>query len=226
MINLYQYCIQTQSNIWAIGDVHGCIDEYFELIDKIKEIDQDAHIVQLGDMIDRGPAFEELILNDSAHTKIMGNHEFNFLQEVYGKPCRSNAREVTHNRFKSLSSSVQDEVLVKIKERLPVAVHENTTFCHSIPNDLREFNIIGRSYPFFSTRSESLKEHEYRYLVDGCNLYHGHQHWNFKEFSEQIEEGNGIFNLDSGVVYGNKLIAVRISDKMCLEVKAKQVYSS
>ena len=38
-----------------IGDIHGCLDELQDLLRKIKLDEERDELIQLGDMIDRGP---------------------------------------------------------------------------------------------------------------------------------------------------------------------------
>lgn len=71
--------------LYAIGDVHGCLTELERLLAAI-ELDlsrrpADAHLVFLGDLIDRGPASAGVIdrvtkkLPGAAATFLRGNHE-------------------------------------------------------------------------------------------------------------------------------------------------------
>jgi len=72
--------------IYAIGDVHGCIDQLNRLLDAI-EIDLSrssarAHLVFLGDLVDRGPASAAIVdrvkaggLPGDKASFLMGNHE-------------------------------------------------------------------------------------------------------------------------------------------------------
>lgn len=67
--------------IWAIGDVHGCLDKLASLWEKISPCSEDE-VVLLGDLIDRGPKSKgviEFILSKMALgyriTCLRGNHE-------------------------------------------------------------------------------------------------------------------------------------------------------
>lgn len=62
--------------IWCVGDIHGCFNEFKELISKIPENEK---IYLVGDMIDRGPDTQALlsyiIENQDRIIPIIGNHE-------------------------------------------------------------------------------------------------------------------------------------------------------
>lgn len=68
--------------LYAIGDIHGCLDEWLELQNKIEKKDKDAQYIFVGDIIDRGPKvvetcdwFMENISNFGKYQTVIGNHE-------------------------------------------------------------------------------------------------------------------------------------------------------
>jgi serine/threonine protein phosphatase 1 len=75
----------------AIGDVHGCLFQLKELIQKIKDFynDDDTFFIFLGDIIDRGPYSVETVryvkemVESGKAVCIRGNHEDMYLS---GKP--------------------------------------------------------------------------------------------------------------------------------------------
>lgn len=67
---------------YVIGDIHGCFDEFSLLLSYIENQDNDATILLLGDIIDRGPKVIEMLNWAMEHISptgryrmIMGNHE-------------------------------------------------------------------------------------------------------------------------------------------------------
>ena len=83
---------------YAIGDVHGCVDLLQSLLVKIEQHNaraeqKPAHIIYLGDLIDRGPASKQVLdllctrNNEPFQTHyIMGNHEEALLRGLSGEP--------------------------------------------------------------------------------------------------------------------------------------------
>jgi len=59
---------------FIIGDVHGC---YYALLDLLKKIPNDAKIIFLGDLCDRGPFSKQVIelVIKNKYEVILGNHE-------------------------------------------------------------------------------------------------------------------------------------------------------
>jgi serine/threonine protein phosphatase 1 len=77
--------------IFAIGDIHGCLDKLEELIEKIPADSQKDQLVFLGDYIDRGKYSREVVdyvinLKNNFQNLIflLGNHERMFLNYLEG----------------------------------------------------------------------------------------------------------------------------------------------
>jgi len=82
--------------LYAIGDVHGCLDKLLALINMINISDEtlpkkSTFVVLLGDLIDRGPDSagvvqwaQEFSANRPNYHFLMGNHEDIFLKAVRG----------------------------------------------------------------------------------------------------------------------------------------------
>lgn len=97
--------------VYAIGDVHGCLDELNRLLAMIQADDAGREpavtsLILLGDLIDRGPASAQVVERVrrlvAARPKVrclMGNHEEVFLRAVDGEGralrlfCRIGGRE-------------------------------------------------------------------------------------------------------------------------------------
>lgn len=97
--------------VYAIGDVHGCLDQLVTLLDRIDEDDARrgparTTLVLLGDLVDRGPRSAQVLdlaiaLRAERPTTrfLMGNHEELFLTAIDGSDealrlfCRVGGRE-------------------------------------------------------------------------------------------------------------------------------------
>lgn len=63
---------------YVISDVHGCYEQFIQLIEKINFSDDDR-LILLGDLVDRGPSGCQLlryIMQKSNIYPILGNHDF------------------------------------------------------------------------------------------------------------------------------------------------------
>lgn len=241
----YVHVFEPNTDYYAIGDVHGCGDEYhmlcMDLHRKSRLNGRNCKIIQLGDMIDRGPAFRSVILNDPADFKIMGNHELNFLNEHYGNmQCRSNARQVNHDRLANLSKEDSDSIISAIKRRVDLLIMHDTedgvthVFTHApIAGIESGFDLVkylsNKSGSSFCMRSIPVDLNKLQSIADiELRMYHGHQSWEYEDINDQIIDQEHLnvkcFNLDSSCVYGGSLTAVRMNDGAVFSINAKKEY--
>jgi len=221
--------------IWAIGDVHGCSAEFRALCLLIKEKAPYAVIIQLGDLIDRGPDLIEVfeVCREFNVITILGNHEYNFINEnANTKVCRSLTRRVTHDKFNALDKDQQQLILDVFAASLRYIVialdDSNVThmLSHSVPTAYACHNLdtVGLSgFCFANTPGV----HENHPLIDTV-LVHGHQHWNYVPIETQVAQMKGKktkqFNVDSGCVYGKTLVAFNVMTEEIISVDAEKTY--
>jgi hypothetical protein len=226
---------------YAIGDTHQCFDEYKSLLKVCRQDAIDRNkipvIVQLGDVIDRGPDFLNSVLMDSADYQLMGNHEFYFLQEFYGvRICRSQSRFVTHESFKKLPPELKCKVIKLLQTRLPfLSVLDLQTgytylFSHSPIKDFENQEWKGkdeihhRNLGHFIHNGATTDLSKLESSDEKIMSIHGHQSWKYIDITEQIviqsKFRKRVYNLDSGCVYGNHLTAMRVFDQFVFTVKS------
>src|SRR6056297_2712639 len=65
----------------AIGDVHGCADEFEELLNAL-ELEPEDRVIQLGDLVNRGPSSHAALelARQYKVEAIIGNHELRLLR--------------------------------------------------------------------------------------------------------------------------------------------------
>lgn len=247
--------IDSDTYIYAVGDVHGCIDEMKEIVNKCKNHaisnNKTFYIIFLGDIIDRGPAFFEIfeyLIEEPSCMSILGNHELNFYLEALGvKECRSKARKDNHVLFEQMTKIKQDLILDYIGNMLNGIIFNTEEPCE---NGFQDFILthspirsieyaVDREVDFditymmngpqCSMRSEPINFEQLDKVYNNIMMVHGHQSWNFKSIPEQYDEQsmspNRVINIDSGCVYGDTLTAICLNTNDCVEVKARKVYS-
>lgn len=90
---------------YAISDIHGCLDKYLALLERISFSDVDT-LFFLGDAADRGPAgiavMQDLMRRGNA-VCLLGNHEdmFRVSARGYGKRLRWSEREAYRRSFRN-----------------------------------------------------------------------------------------------------------------------------
>ena len=99
-----------------IGDVHGCLDELKELINKL-ELSSTDNLFFIGDLIDKGPDSVGVVKYVYELSKlystvlILGNHEEKFLRFLYNKVNNKKAlvEMKTTPDFEILESTLLDD---------------------------------------------------------------------------------------------------------------------
>lgn len=234
-----------------IPDIHGCYEEFIELIDKLKQngfdptTDLERKFVFLGDWIDRGDYSDkvieyicDLIDNDLA-VSVIGNHEDKLLRYLKGNNIKlKNGIEMTVEQIERRSDADKlKATALRTLQKLPlfialddgklVAVHaafQDRMLKWDEANDsgfLRRFCIFGDitgnkdEYGFPERRDWTLQ----RRIDDSSPLIvYGHQ--------PQVEpyESNKTINLDCGVCFGGKLMALTYPEMKYFSVPAKKEY--
>lgn len=71
---------QMGKRVVAIGDIHGCADEFEALLEELKPTRGDR-VILLGDLINRGPHSSRVIAlaRKHAHRSLLGNHELRLI---------------------------------------------------------------------------------------------------------------------------------------------------
>ena len=124
----YDVLMSSQQVIYAVGDIQGCLGSLKSLLLRLPE---DARLVFVGDLVNRGPASLETLrfarsLGERA-TCLLGNHDLHLLAVVAG--IRNPSRRDTLNEI--LSAPDRDELIDWLRHR-PLAHREaGALFVHA-----------------------------------------------------------------------------------------------
>lgn len=214
--------------IIAIGDIHGCAKE-FEIICKTANIVYDNPIiVQLGDLIDRGPYFKEVfdVVEKYNVITLIGNHELNFSLEHRGfKKCNSVARKESHDKFNLLCTSDQEkiiEIIDKSYNAMTIVSGKTTTILsHSPIEHIDNVSSNKNAWAYCAINSPYNSEMLDKHDIIGI---HGHQHWNYRSIEAQIDDKLNSFNIDGGIVYGGELVALEVTKLIPIIIKSNETY--
>jgi bis(5'-nucleosyl)-tetraphosphatase (symmetrical) len=199
-----------------IGDVHGCAEEFAELVEKFSP-SVDDKIYQVGDLINKGPgsvAAVEFILKHNIKC-VMGNHEAKLLQ-ILNKP----ATQRTAKELKLLENVKKPEWIASIVSEFPLWLDTG-----------KEILLHAGLEP----GKELLEEMDAKAILTI-------RIWNEKPWYEQavFKERMVIFGhwamnglvdfphakgLDTGCVYGKLLTGYCPEENRFYQVAAKKVYS-
>jgi len=216
--------------IFAIGDIHGCFDQFRELVEDKIRLEKSDKLVLLGDYIDRGPDSKKVLdfiigLQNSGFDTIAltGNHEA-MLVDAYFNPDRlslwmKNGGGATLNSFGINNLSQLNPAYLNFFKELPLWYEsDNYLFVHAGFND-------SASDPFLDRKTmlwHSSEEYTHPKLA-GKTIVHGHQTIQLVYLKESLLHGDHVINIDTGCVYKNiedygKLTAVELNSRTIISV--------
>ena len=219
--------------IYAIGDIHGCLEPLRELMAQLP-VGPGDEIVFLGDYIDRGPqskgVLDYLIKERRPHWRFLrGNHEQMLLDWLESPNPAAASNWLLNGGHQTLRSYIPEEKLDEVRDGeiqslfqsyvpqshvdflrdLPL-VHDTPGyfFCHAGVNLDRPLN---------AQIPEDLLWIRRKFLEDPRPtpklIVHGHTP------IEKVDLGRDRINLDTGCVYGGRLTAMALPDKKLYQVR-------
>jgi len=205
--------------VYAIGDVHGCLDSLEKLFNILPLSSEDV-LIFLGDYIDRGPDSKGVINFLISLSKeyrcifIRGNHEEMFLNAVlHGKDVELwyyNGAFATVRSYGSIASIPGDHIDF-ISSTIYYHILGNFLFVHAgvkpgIPlEDQSEFDLTWIRDEFIYSSDP----------LPGFKIIFGHT-----PFEKPLVMKNKI-GIDTGCVYGGKLTALKIENMRFYQVECR-----
>lgn len=151
---------------YAVGDIHGCFDEWQKIKNYIELKDKDAKFILVGDIIDRGPkTFEMLnwamnnITEDGKYQMVLGNHEHMKIdwwerEKHYNKSIKSLSK-VRTDRYNFLIEAIINNItyaqmdnIIEWFKQLPVYKDINIQG--------QRFIIVHAHMPFLAVESDGI----------------------------------------------------------------------
>ncbi len=213
----------------AIGDIHGCLDSFRQLVTGTLRLEKTDRLVLLGDYIDRGPDSKgvidfimQLVSDKYEITALMGNHE-DMMLNASKSPLDNyswmiNGGYETLKNFGSDSAKNIDRVYIDFIASLPkyIAIGD-FIFVHGGFNDEAEDP--------FSDEYSMLWERRFEYkspVFKGKIVVHGHRPHPLTELTEQLEHHPEVINIDTGCVYGRER---GLGDLTAIDLYSMKLYS-
>ncbi len=235
---------------YVISDIHGCYDEYVELLELIEFSDEDVLYV-LGDVVDRGPEPVKVLLDMMMRPNVipvLGNHEYmalEILKQLNVEITEENADRhldyammrgymnwmengggTTAAGFRMLDSETKEAVLEYLEEfsayEVVEAGDEIYVLVHAGIHDFQPGRPL-EEYDF-SDFVFYAPDYSQRYFKEGVTVVVGHTPvMRFHEDQRsEVYEKNGILCIDGGCVFGGKLFCLRLEDKKVFDVPGCQ----
>jgi bis(5'-nucleosyl)-tetraphosphatase (symmetrical) len=220
-----------------IGDIHGCITEFRELVDRLNLVSDDR-VVCLGDFMDKGPAPAECVrvARERGFRSILGNHDEKHLrwrrheerrasEPGYKNPMRPLAPEAqTENALLSPEDVAWLRGLPTYLELAPswLAVHgglqPGIPLASQDPTKILRLRWVDEAGNHIPVDYDNLEDgHEGQHwteVYDGeFNVVYGHEAHSLSRPRVDVRsQGVTCYGIDTGVVHGGRLTALVLED--------------
>jgi len=212
----------------AIGDVHGCADEFEELLNAL-DLKPDDRVIQVGDLVNRGPDSHRTIklAREYKVECTIGNHELRLLT-AWKEDDPSLLKDYDYSTVSKLTKD-DWKFLSKMPNYVYIAKHD-TVIVHGgfLPNrpwrkqsldiitSIQVIDKKGRA----AKRSDAPDEPAWAVSWGGEPfVVYGHTP------RPDVLDLPGSIGIDTGCVYGGHLTAYVIEDQSLVQVPARKAYA-
>lgn len=225
-----------------VGDIHGCIDEFDELVKKLSYDPKSDRLILLGDLIDRGPDSVGVVAKARKMNLecVMGNHELKFLKWYRSQGSRANVYD-----RKGYYSDFSDEdvnyisnmsLFISIPEHNTIVAHAGVrggiSALQQAKDDLCYIRYVDNDQKTISLKRVSalgIAASGARFWTDFWHgpesIVYGHNVHSYEEpLITEIYPDVKCYGLDTGCVFGGRLTAMILETKEIIQVQAKKVY--
>jgi len=232
----------TSKRTIIVGDIHGCIDEFKELVNALSYNKETDRLILLGDLIDRGPDSVGVVAKarEMDLECVMGNHEHAFLKwykstgsqgDVYTKRDHyTKFSDADVNYIHRMSSYIH------IPEQNIVIAHAGLRggipLQHQRKDDLYYIRYMDSDKSFISLKKinkmgkAATDAHFWTEFWYGPeSVVYGHNVHSYENplFTE-VRPGVTCYGLDTGCCFGGRLTAMVLETKEIVQVQAKRTY--
>jgi predicted phosphodiesterase len=217
--------------IIAIGDIHGCHQEFAELLDRLA-LTKDDRLILVGDLINRGPDSCKVIDLARQHRalSLLGNHELRLLNYRKNKtPVAEISRETDADTFEKLRPS--DWLYLEAMPLTHYVPELNTVFVHGgfLPGEpwQRQPASIVTRIQSITPDGKPCKRSEAPDAPPWADLWNGPPFVIYGHTPRpEVYKLKWSAGIDTGCVAGGSLTAYILPEKRFVQVKARRRYYS
>lgn len=223
-----------------IGDIHGCLEEFNELLEKISYTPGEDRVILLGDLIDRGPDPVGVVqrARELNLECVMGNHEHKFVKWFRSQGTRVDVydRRDFYSKFEDQDVTYIQDMPLYIELPDVIAVHAGLKPGISLSNqskdDLMYLRYTDADRKFISIKKVAKLGTEATGAVFWTQFWqgpksvvYGHNVSSYETpLLEEVAPGIICYGLDTGCCFGGRLTAMIWETKEIVQVQAKRTY--
>lgn len=212
----------------AIGDVHGCADEFEELLNAL-ELQPEDRVIQVGDLVNRGPDSHGVLKLVRAYKieAILGNHELRLLRS-HRSGNKKLLKSYDHSTYDALT--VEDWDYLQSLPMFNFGITREVVIVHGgfLPNQpwrSQDIDIITKIQVIDKNGNAAKRS-------DAPDAKPWADYWGGKPFviyghtpRPNVLERTGSIGIDTGCVYGGHLTAYVTDDGSLVQVRARKAYA-
>ena len=212
----------------AIGDVHGCADEFEELLNAL-ELEPDDRVVQVGDLVNRGPDSHGVLelVREYKIEAIMGNHELRLLRgHLEGR--KKLLKSYDSPTIKKLTK--QDWKFLEALPKFIYGANSDTVMVHGgflpgLPWQSQDIDIVTR-IQVIDEKGQPAKRSDAPDAAPWAASWGGEPFVIYGHTPRpNVLEYPGSIGIDTGCVYGGHLTAYVTDDGSLVQVRARKAYA-
>ena len=215
--------------IIAIGDIHGCHQEFAELLDKL-ELTKDDRLVLVGDLVNRGPDSGKVIdlARQFRAISLLGNHELRLLAYRKNKtPVAEISRETDADTFQKLR--FEDWAYLESMQLTYYVEELNTVFVHGgfLPHEpwQRQSAEVVTRIQSIDAQGRACKRAEAPDSPPWADLWSGPPFVVYGHTPRpEVYKLKWSVGIDTACVMGGSLTAYILPEKRFVQVKARRRY--
>jgi diadenosine tetraphosphatase ApaH/serine/threonine PP2A family protein phosphatase len=225
-----------------VGDIHGCIEEFNELIDKLSYNKEFDRLILLGDLIDRGPDSVAVVKRARKLDLecVMGNHEHKFLKWYKSSGSKNDVydRRPHYTQFsdEDINYIARMDPYISLPDMNTVIVHAGLRPGINLQNqtkdDLYYIRYMDSDSKFISLKKisrlgkDAIGAHFWTEFWSGPeSVVYGHNVHSFENpLIEKVSSDITCYGLDTGCCFGGRLTALILETKEIVQVQAKRTY--
>lgn len=207
-----------------VGDIHGCFDEFQDLLDKAGLGRRDA-IIAIGDLVDRGPdpgAVLDFFRKSSRARSLMGNHEHKHVRIFRGDRVPSNAQVATRLQLGEPAYARACGFMAKLPlaMELPDALLAHGYFEPGVPTERQRPAVLLGSARARAEIERRLRRPWYEGYDGPKPLLVGHR--DYTQTGKPFVWRDRVYALDTGCCYGRALTGVVLPEFRVVSVRSRK----
>ncbi len=121
---------------YIVGDIHGCFNTFYKLLEKINFNFDTDKLFCTGDLIDRGKYSNNIIVvfkYNHCFYSVRGNHDDKYLRWLKGNDVKLSDKDGNYGSHYENLDKYKKDIYCNFFESLPLVLHptENTTIVHA-----------------------------------------------------------------------------------------------